>query len=89
VTSGWNFNANLLAETDPLYRQLNTAMAKTVTRAQARFADVFPLFNPPGNVTRERARLCVFTFACSRGDPHPTDAGYRAIAAAVWKASGY
>jgi lysophospholipase L1-like esterase len=58
-------------------------------RANARFADIFPLFNPQGNAGRERARVCSFVFICKRDDPHPTDAGYRAIADAVWKASGY
>jgi hypothetical protein len=34
-------------------------------------------------------RLCAFTFFCSKGDPHPTDAGYRAMADAFMAASGY
>ena len=45
--------------------------------------------NPQGSVTREGARICALTFICSRGDGHPTDAGYRVIAAAVLRASGY
>ena len=38
---------------------------------------------------RQKARICALTFVCPSGDPHPTDAGYRAMAAAVWAASGY
>jgi hypothetical protein len=45
--------------------------------------------NPAGNPIKEKARICALTFACSAQDPHPTDAGYRAIAAAVFAASGY
>jgi hypothetical protein len=56
---------------------------------KGRFANPFPAFNPQGNPARERARICALTFICSEGDAHPTDAGYRAIAAAVWDASGY
>jgi hypothetical protein len=47
------------------------------------------VFNPQGSIAREKARICALTFACSQDDPHPTDAGYRAIAAVVWAASGY
>jgi hypothetical protein len=35
------------------------------------------------------ALLCALTFFCSKGDPHPTDAGYRAMADAFVAASGY
>jgi hypothetical protein len=45
--------------------------------------------NTLGSIAREKARICALTFACSQDDPHPTDAGYRAIAAVVWAASGY
>ena len=58
-------------------------------RASARFADTLPAFNPSGNLAREKARVCALTFTWSEGDGHPTDAGYRAIASAVWVASGY
>ena len=37
----------------------------------------------------QRARLCALSFICSMGDPHPTDAGYVAIADAVTAATGY
>jgi hypothetical protein len=68
---------------------LNAALARAAAGVSARFAPLVPIFNPRGNVAKRKARLCKLTFICSRGDPHPTDAGYRAIAAAVWKASGY
>jgi lysophospholipase L1-like esterase len=89
VNGVWNFNTDDLARTDPLFRTLDQAIRRATTGATARFADIFPLFNPQGNVARERARVCSFVFICKRDDPHPTDAGYRAIANAVWKASGY
>jgi hypothetical protein len=81
-----------LEQTDPLYRSLDATIARVAVEAKARFADTFPTFNPQGSLAREKARICALTFACSRryrGDPHPTDAGYRAIAVAVWTASGY
>jgi lysophospholipase L1-like esterase len=89
VTGAWNFNADDLKRTDPLFSSINASMVRAAASADARFAATFPAFNPRGNVARERARICSLTFSCSRDDPHPTDAGYRAIAAAVWKASGY
>jgi hypothetical protein len=68
-------------------------MAATIARvtsgAKVRFADTLPVFNPQGNLAREKVRICALTFACSAADPHPTDAGYRAMAAAVFAASGY
>ena len=64
-------------------------IGRVAAGAKARFADTFPVFNPQGSNAREKARICALTFACSQGDPHPTDAGYRAIAAVVWAASGY
>jgi lysophospholipase L1-like esterase len=33
--------------------------------------------------------LCGYTFTCTDGDLHPTDAGYRALAEALWEASGF
>jgi hypothetical protein len=50
---------------------------------------MLPVFNPPGEVRAPRAVLCALTFICSKGDPHPTDAGYRAMADAFMTASGY
>ena len=46
------------------------------------------LTNPQGSPAREQARICALTFACAKGDPHPTDRGYRAVGAAVLSASG-
>jgi len=92
VTGTWNPEVANLGQTDPLYRSLDATLARVAVEAKVRFADTFPSFNPQGNLVREKARICALTFACSRkyrGDPHPTDAGYRSIAAAVWAASGY
>src|SRR6266545_376944 len=87
VTGTWNPEVANPEQTDPLYRSLDATIARVAATAKARFAEVFPSFNPQGSLAREKARICTLTFACSRrygGDPHPTDAGYRAIAAAVW-----
>jgi hypothetical protein len=45
--------------------------------------------NGSGNVKAQQARLCKITYYCSKGDPHPTDVGYRAMADAFMAASGY
>jgi len=90
VTGIWNFNADDLGQTDPVFRSFDATIARVTSGAKARFAATFPVFNPQGNLAREKARICALTFACSAGgDPHPTDAGYRAIAAAIFAASGY
>ena len=52
------------------------------------FADVVPVFNPPGGEARSSA-ICMLTLLCAAGDSHPSDAGYRAMAEVVFDASGY
>jgi lysophospholipase L1-like esterase len=89
LTGAWNFNVDDLRRTDPVFRSADATIARVAAAGKARFAKTFPVFNPQGNIAREKARICALTFACSGGDPHPTDAGYRALAAAVWAASGY
>jgi lysophospholipase L1-like esterase len=90
VTGLWDSNdPSHLRLGDPLVKAANSAIAGVVRGAKGRFADVFPTFNPQGSLAREKARVCALTFICSRGDGHPTDAGYRAIANIVWAASGY
>lgn len=76
-------------QSDPFYRAFDQAIGRTAARARAHFADPFPLFNPQGSLARERARICAYTFTCTQDDGHPTDAGYRAIASAVFAASGF
>ncbi len=89
VVGAWNNAVTRLKETDPLLRSLNAKIDRVAAAAGARYADTFRLFNPQGNLAREKARICALTFTCSQGDGHPTNAGYRAIAAAIWAASGY
>jgi lysophospholipase L1-like esterase len=89
VVGVWNNDLSHPRQSDPLYRAFDLAIGRVAAGADAHFADPFPLFDPQGSLTRRQARICAFTFMCSRGDGHPTDAGYRAIAAAVWAASGY
>ena len=83
VTGAWNFNVDALPQTDPLFRSVDTTIARAAAAGKAHVAKLFPVFNPQGSVAREKARLCAMTFIC-KGDVHPTDAGYRAIASAVW-----
>ena len=85
----WNNDLRTTRQSDPLYRAFDLSIGQVAAKQGARFADPFPLFNPQGNLARERARICAYTFMCSRGDGHPTDAGYRALATAVIKASRY
>jgi lysophospholipase L1-like esterase len=88
VTGAWNPEADRLAPADPLYRSLQAAIARAAAASHARVADMFGTFNGSGNPAARKARLCAKTFSC-RGDPHPTDAGYRAMADAFMAASGY
>ncbi len=89
VTGAWNPEADRVAQAEPLYRSLDAAIAGAAAASRARVANIFAAFNPPGNLRTQRARLCRLTFFCSKGDPHPTDAGYRAMADAFMVASGY
>jgi lysophospholipase L1-like esterase len=89
VTGAWNPEADRVAQARPLYRALGAAIGRTAAASRARVANMFTAFNGAGNARTEKARLCVLTFFCSQGDPHPTDAGYRAMAGAFMAASGY
>jgi lysophospholipase L1-like esterase len=86
LTGAWNFDVEHFAQSDPLFRSVDAAIARVAVAGKARVAEMFPVFDPVG---KERARICALTFICSKGDPHPTDAGYRAMAAAFLAASGY
>jgi lysophospholipase L1-like esterase len=85
----WNNDIATARQSDPLYRALDLTLKKAAAGAGAHFADPFPLFDPQGSLAHRKARICAYTFICSRGDGHPTDAGYRAIAAAIFAASAY
>jgi lysophospholipase L1-like esterase len=89
LSGAWNFDVGELAQTDPLFRSVDAAIARVAAAGKARVAKMYPVFNPAGSRARQKARLCALTFICSKGDPHPTDAGYRAMAAAFLAASGY
>lgn len=89
VTGAWNFEADRLAQSEPLYRSLDAAIKRAATASRARVANMFAALNGTGNVKSQQARLCRLTFICSKGDPHPTNAGYRAMADAFMAASGY
>jgi lysophospholipase L1-like esterase len=89
VTGAWDPEADRLARTEPLYRKLDAAISRVAAAAHVRTTDMFPALDGTGSFKTQQAQLCRLTFFCSKGDPHPTDAGYRAMAAAFWAASGY
>jgi lysophospholipase L1-like esterase len=80
VTGAWSDDVAAFAKTISLYRAVDQAIRTTAAAHGARFAELMPVFNP---TTGTRAAVCRLTFVCARADGHPTDAGYRAIAAAV------
>jgi lysophospholipase L1-like esterase len=87
VNGAWNPDPRYLRQLAPVYKSFEAAIARVATGSQARIARMLPVLNGGGSVQAQRARLCALTFICSKGDPHPTDAGYRAIADAVIRAS--
>jgi lysophospholipase L1-like esterase len=90
VTGDWNTYVPDLPGTDPLWKALDAAIARTAAGHGARFADPFPVFNPKGSTGAEKAAVCRLTLICSRWqDAHPSVAGYRALADVVYAASGY
>jgi lysophospholipase L1-like esterase len=89
VTGAWNFDPTQLQQLRPIYHSLDASIARAASASSVRVAKALPVFNPAGNVRVQRRRLCALTFICSKGDPHPTDAGYRALADAFMTASGY
>jgi len=89
VTGAWNPEADRLARVEPLYRSVDAAIRRAATASRARVARMFPALNGTGNIKTQQARVCRLTFFCSKRDPHPTDAGYRAMAQAFMAASGY
>jgi len=89
VTGAWNPEADRLQQVEPLYRSVDAAIARAAAASGDRVANMFGALDGAGNVKARQARLCRLTFYCSKGDPHPTDAGYRAMANAFMTASGY
>ena len=87
VTGAWNPDPTSLRQLRSTYRSLEASIARAAAAAGVRIARMLPVFNPSVNVRAPKARLCALTFICSKGDPHPTDAGYRAMADAVARAS--
>ena len=71
MTGTWNAEVDRLADGDRLLRALDLALARAATDAGARFADTFPVFNPPGDVRRERAAICRLTLHCTGATTTP------------------
>jgi lysophospholipase L1-like esterase len=89
LTGAWNFDVEQYAQADPLFRSIDATIARVAALGRARVAKMYPVFDPAGSLAVKKARICKLTFICTKGDPHPTDAGYRAMAGAFWAASGY
>jgi lysophospholipase L1-like esterase len=89
VTGAWNPEADKLAKAEPLYRSVDATIKRVAAGSRARVANMFAALNGSGSIKSRQARLCSLTFFCSKGDPHPTNAGYRAMAGAFMTASGY
>jgi lysophospholipase L1-like esterase len=89
ATGAWNIDPRQAAQLEPIYRSLNASIARAASASGARLAKTLPIFNPPGTAGKTQSRLCALTFICSKSDPHPTDAGYRALAGAFMTASRY
>jgi lysophospholipase L1-like esterase len=89
LTGAWNFDVEHLAQSDPLFRSVDARITRVAAAGNARVADLYPVFSPVEHPAKAKSRICGLTFICSKGDPHPTDAGYRAIAAAFLAASGF
>jgi lysophospholipase L1-like esterase len=89
LTGAWNVDVEHLAQSDPLFRAIDAAIARAAAAGRARVAEMYPVFSPMGAPARAKALICTRTLICSKGDVHPTDAGYRAMAAAFLTASGY
>lgn len=89
VTGPWNTFLGFFSETDQLFVALDSSMHQAAVASGARYAAIFPIFNPQGDPDAEAVAICAFTLLCSDGDSHPSDLGYRAIADVVFDASGY
>jgi lysophospholipase L1-like esterase len=92
VSGAWTIEADKFAKVEPLYRSVDAAIRRSAAASGVRVADVAAALEGTGTVKARQARLCSLTFYCTKGtkgDPHPTDAGYRAMAGAFLAASGY
>jgi hypothetical protein len=73
------------SDAEPLVNLIARRMLTSVPGSQT----CVRAFNPLESLMSQNARLCAYSFICSKSDPHATNAGDRAIAAAVMVASGY
>jgi lysophospholipase L1-like esterase len=90
VTGPWDSFIGDFAVADPLFMAMDAAMADVIARNAARFADVFPIFNPQGDEEAETAAICTLLLICTEGGVHPSDdAGYRELGEAVFDVSDY
>jgi lysophospholipase L1-like esterase len=89
VTGPWNISIGGFPETDPFFKIYDDALRRVAADMRVRYVDLFPIFNPQGDIEAETAAICALTLLCSESDIHPSDAGFRVIGDEVWKVSGY
>lgn len=89
ATGPWNTAIGDFPITDPLYQQFDDALEQVAAASRVRFVDLFPIFNPQGDIEAETAAICTLTLLCIEGDVHPSDTGYRVVAEGAWHASEY
>jgi hypothetical protein len=89
VTGVWNSAVGAFPETDPLFLAADESIEAAARESRTRFAELFAVFNPQGDVAAETASICALTQLCSVGDSHPSDLGYSTIADLVFDTSGY
>lgn len=66
MTGARRIDPGTLADLRWVYRSLDAAIADAATSSRDRFADVRSAFNPPGSLMSQKARLCAYSFICSK-----------------------
>jgi lysophospholipase L1-like esterase len=83
VVGAYNLNKISHPSSDAVWNQFYVQVsAAAAARHQAYFANAFAAIDT-------RDQLCRLTFLCVNGDPHPTNAGYQALADLIFATSGY
>jgi lysophospholipase L1-like esterase len=83
VLAAYNFFGIANPSSDQLWNQdYVQVVSDAAARYNARFANAFDAIHTTD-------QLCEFTFLCTTGDLHPTDAGYQVLANLIFDVSGY
>jgi lysophospholipase L1-like esterase len=83
VVAAYNFFGIANPSSDELWNEdYVQVVSDAAARYNARFANAFDAIHTTD-------QLCEFTFLCTTGDLHPTDAGYQVLANLIFNVSGY